>query len=436
MTGGTLVGDDAPVIGFATDSNGVVHGDLFLAIRGARVDGHDYVSSAIANGCSGTLAERSVDGPHILVPDLVQALAKMASGLRDTFSGPVIGVTGSAGKTTTKEFIAAALSPLGDILKTEGNRNTEFTAPLLWAELTSEHRAVVVEMSMRGFGQIAHLANFSRPSTGVVTNIGFSHIEMVGSREGIALAKSELLEALPSDGTAIVWQEDEFLYVLKSKAGGRNLLTFGFGPNSNCRIVSYRPLSWTQCEVVGEIDGQRWSSSLPVVGKHIALNAAAAMAVAYSVGVDVQQAAAGLGNAVLPPMRMQVVELNQAHVLLDTYNASPPSMAAAIQTLADMPVEGSRRAVIGEMRELGDYAEEAHRMVGRSLAGQKLDEVLFVGQSMRWALEEAVSLGIPMRMANDLDDVRQFLRASKAGDAVLVKGSRALELEKALESDK
>lgn len=177
------------VTGFATDNREVKPGDAFLAIAGARVDGHDFVEQALAAGASLAVVERPVDGPHIHVDNLVQALARLGASFRDSFSGPVVGITGSAGKTTTKELVASALSPLGEILKTEGNRNTEFTAPLLWPQIEPETAAVVVEMSMRGFGHIAHLAAFSRPTVGIVTNIGHSHLETVGNRDGIARAK-------------------------------------------------------------------------------------------------------------------------------------------------------------------------------------------------------------------------------------------------------
>ncbi|HEY0867714.1 MAG TPA: UDP-N-acetylmuramoyl-tripeptide--D-alanyl-D-alanine ligase, partial [Fimbriimonas sp.] len=217
---------EAEVTGFATDSREVDPGDLFLAIRGANVDGHDFARKATNEGAVATLAERDVPGPHILVDDVVQALARLARHYRDSFLGPVVGITGSAGKTTTKEFAAAALSPLGPVLKSEGNRNTEFTSPLVWTELTPDHRAAVIEMGMRGFGQIAHLASFSQPTIGVITNIGYSHGEMVGGREGIAKAKGELLDALPKEGWAVLWQDDPFLESLAMKAP--RLRTFGF----------------------------------------------------------------------------------------------------------------------------------------------------------------------------------------------------------------
>jgi UDP-N-acetylmuramoyl-tripeptide--D-alanyl-D-alanine ligase len=400
------------------------------------VDGHDFAPAALQKGAVGALVERPTPGPHILVRDLVAALAKMARAYREVFTGPVVGITGSAGKTTTKEFVAAALGTGGPVLKTEGNRNTEYTAPLLWAELTEAHGSAVVEMSMRGFGQVAHLAEFSRPTIGLITNIGFSHLAMVGSRDGIAQAKGELLDALPSDGVAILWAEDEYREVLKKRAGARKVVTFGASAGADSTITSYRPLDWRTCEVEGLVFGEAWKAVLPAVGRHIASNAAAAIAVSRIVGLDLSASAQCLSDCTLPPMRMQVVPMGGATILLDTYNASPPSMIAAIETLAELPVEGRRRAVLGEMRELGDHTEEAHRQVGRELAKHGLDDVLFVGEAMRWAMEEAGGPGDApghRHFTNEIEEVREFLSGSRHGDAVLVKGSRALELERAID---
>jgi UDP-N-acetylmuramoyl-tripeptide--D-alanyl-D-alanine ligase len=437
LLGGSLNGPAAATVeGFATDSREAAPGILFLAIRGAHVDGHDFVPQALAAGAVAAVVERRVEGPHILVKDLVSALGRMAGRFRDEFTGPVVGITGSAGKTTTKELVAAALSPLGPVLKTRGNRNTEYTAPLLWAEAEPGHRAAVVEMAMRGFGQIAHLASFSRPTVGIVTNIGFSHLEQVGSRKGIAQAKAELLEALPEEGTAVLWHGDLFLDLLRSRSRARRIRTFGFCPSAECQIESYRALGWHTSEVVGTVDGDRWEVRLPFVGRHLALNAAAAVLVARELGVEPQRAADAMAGVELPPMRMEVRPLNGGTVLLDTYNASPPAMLGAIETLAEIPVDGRRLAVIGEMKELGEHGREAHRSVGAALHVHGIDRILFYGDAMADAWNEYVAAGgEPTRfsIAHSIDDVRRFLGEVEAGDAVLVKGSRALELERALE---
>ena len=424
----------ATISSFALDTSEVKPGDLFLAIKGARVDGHDFVPQALAAGAVGALAERPVAGPQILVDNLVQALAKLATHFRAQYNGPVVAITGSAGKTTTKEFVASALSSLGSVLKTPGNRNSEYTSPLLWADLDSDVKAVVVEMAMRGFEQIEHLASFSKPTVGIVTNIGYAHLEMMGSRYGIADAKGELLEALPDDGAAVLWNEDDMLPWLERKTHSR-IWTFGAEAEADCQITDYRILGWESSLVGGTCNGVKWEAKLPAAGRHIALNAAAAVMTASVLGVDAEQAAAHLEEAVLPPMRMEVLDLGGAIILLDNYNASPPSMVAAIETLSEMPVRGKRFAVIGEMRELGNYTENAHRTVGRTLAECVLDRVLFYGPATAAAATEAIANGMArsaISTAKSLEDVTAFLAEMQPGDAALVKGSRALELERAL----
>jgi len=415
----------ATISGFATDSGSVRPGDLFIAIRGARVDGHDFVAQAMAAGAAAALVERPVEEPHLLVPSVVDALAKFGRSFRDEFEGPVIGLTGSAGKTTTKEFLAGALSSLGPVVKTPGNRNTEYTSPLLWAEVELGTKAVVVELAMRGFGQIAHLAQVSRPTIGLITNIGYSHLLQVGSRAGIARAKGELLEALPEDGVCILPADDEFLNELKAIAGSRPVLTFGFVEGADCRVEEYRSEGLTHAEIRGTCRGESWTLTLPAAGRHLASNAAAAILAANVVGIPAQVAAKGLESAELPPMRMEMRERNGATILLDAYNAAPPSVLAAIETLLESPVSGRRLAVLGAMRELGDATEAAHRAVG-AMAG-KLDDVIFVGETAD-LMREAAGKG----ETGDLDAVRAFLDRASVGDVVLIKGSRALELEKAL----
>lgn len=426
---------EAGISGFALDSREAAPGSLFLAIRGARSDGHDHVAQALAAGAVAAIVERPVAGPRIEVPDLVEALARFATGVRDRFPGPVVGVTGSNGKTATKEFAAAALSPLGPVLKSPGNRNTEYTAPLVWADLEADHRAVVAEMAMRGFGQIAHLAEFTKPTCAIVTMIGTSHIEMVGSREGIARAKGEILTAAPP-AAAVLWNEDDFFPTLRAMcAPETRVSTFGFRPEADGQVVGYRALSWDRCVVRARIGTESAEFELPTVGRHQALNAVAALLAASASGVGVSQAAGALGAAALPPLRMQPVDVHGATVLLDTYNASPDSTIAAIRTLTELPCSGRRFAVIGEMRELGDYAESGHRQVGRALAEAALDGAVLVGELTRFTLSEALRAGMPPHLVEErgLDLLGEFLGGLAPGDVCLMKGSRALGLESALE---
>ncbi len=424
---------DAQFTGFALDSRNAKPGDLFLAIKGANADGHEFTRQASDNGAAATIAEREVPGPHILVPNLVDALAKMAVHYRGFFKGPVVGVTGSVGKTTTKEFIAAALSPLGRIAKTEGNRNTEYTAPLLWPALHGDERAAVVEMGMRGFGQIRHLAYFAKPTVGVVTNIGYTHLELVGSREGIAFAKAELFEALPLDGLAVAPTGDDYLGVLRAQAKCP-LETFGFH-SGDARVGSYRAVSWQESRVEFVVHGQTVAAAIPAPGRHMALNAAAALLVAAHCGVNLEEAALKLREAQMPALRMQVVEAGGAKIVLDSYNAAPASFKAALESLAELPCEGSRLVVMGEMRELGAALESAHREVGRMIAASNVARACFVGEATRFAREECLIAGMSedsLTEAKGIEDVRAFVAGAMPGDTILIKGSRALELERAL----
>lgn len=433
--GGTCFGDpDLLVDRFVTDSREVRDGALFLAIRGEKFDGHDFVAGLVDRELKfGTLAERPVGGSGILVDNLITAIAQLGSSHRQTFSGPVIGITGSAGKTTTKELAAAALSPLGKVLKSPGNKNTEYTSPLVWSGL-DDHKVAVIELAMRGFGQVLHLAEIHRPNVAVVTNIGTAHIEMVGSREGIAKAKSEIFAFTGPNDTAILWQEDLYLDLLRQKAP-RNVLTFGFSVDADARIVGYRPLDWSRSEVLISMGGATHRAELPIVGRHQALNAAAAAASAMVAGVDAADAIERLASATMPPMRMEILRHAGTTYVVDTYNANPTATVAALQTLGELPAEGRKLAVLGSMREMGDYAETGYREVGRALAVSGVDFTLLYGDDIGVIYEEAIRAGLPdsrLDIAHSLEEVRGFIGRVSDGDVVLVKGSRALELERSL----
>lgn len=432
--GGHFNGEDAFASGFATDNREIKPRNVFIAIKGERVDGHDFVPSAFASGAVAVLVEKPIHGRYILVDNVVQALANLARSFREEFSGPVIGITGSAGKTTTKEFTASACESLGKVLKTEGNRNSEFTGPLLWPDLTPETKVVVTEMGMRGFGQIAHLAAFNKPTIGVVTNVGYSHVEMVGSREGIATAKAEMLAELPVNGVAVLYSEDEYLGNLIAVAGDRKIRTFGAGGNADCQVTGYQPIDWFSAKVEGVLDGNKWQLTMPTVGRHIANNVAAALLAATEAGVSVQDACAGIEKAKLPPLRMEIRDFQGGTLVLDNYNSNPPAVLAAITTLEEVPTDGKRVVVLGTMRELGEESEEAHRSIGRRLSKAKVDQIFVFGDETQYIeLEYAKRGGDSSRFErlSSLDDLRSKLSFVGSGDTVLVKGSRALEMEKA-----
>lgn len=429
------------VSGFATDNRQVQPGDLFLAIRGANVDGHTFVNQALASGAIGAVVESAhfqpSGQPCIILESLVEALASMGLSFRNEFSGPVVGITGSAGKTTTKEFTVSALSTLGRVIRTEGNRNTEYTSPLAWSEQWEDEngsaRSAVIEMGMRGFGQIAHLASISKPTIAIVTNIGWSHLELVGSREGIAKAKSEILEGLPEDGTAVLWSEDEYLGNLINAAGDRKIVTFGRSGNADCQVTDYKPIDWFQAEISGVLKGKKWKTVMPTVGRHLALNVAAALLAATEAGAPLDSAAEAIGRTQLPPMRMEIRSWKGATLVMDNYNSNPPAVEFALETLADVPVEGQRIVVLGTMRELGEESATGHRNVGRAVARFKPDRVVLIGPDTDKIAAGAIAKGYPAEKisnAASVQDLESAIGAVQRGDAILVKGSRALELER------
>ncbi|MBI3947778.1 MAG: UDP-N-acetylmuramoyl-tripeptide--D-alanyl-D-alanine ligase [Armatimonadetes bacterium] len=365
------------------------------------------------------------------VPDTLKALGDLARWYRSRFDLPVVAVTGSVGKTSTKEMAAAILGERGPTVATQANLNNEIGLPMTLFELESRHVAAVVEMAMRGAGQIAYLAQIARPQIGVVTNIGTSHLELLGSREAIARAKGELLEALPADGAAILPAADPFLPLLRSLSWAP-VVTFGFaGEGKPDVVVAELSVAATESRFVVEAFGERIPVRLPVPGRHNALNAAAAAAAAWQAGSRAPEITAGLESIRLPGMRMRIVQTPSGATLLDdAYNASPQSMAAALEHLHCLP--GRRRvAVLGDMLELGSESEAGHREVGQHAA--TVDLLIAVGERARGIAAGAEDAGLPPERARWCADADAALAAVRAelrpGDAVLVKASRGMRLE-------
>lgn len=420
----------------AVDSRTVKPGDLFCAVRGANVDGHDYADAAIKAGAAGCLLTRDVGvQPAYIVPDIVAAMASIASAIREDFEGTVIGVTGSVGKTSVKEYLAAALSPIGGVLKSEGNQNTEYGLPITWMRLEGTERYVVLEMAMRGLGQIRHLCSFSRPHHGIITSIGTAHIgEVGGSQENILRAKLELFESLPADGVRVYPAEGAFAERL-AKAAGANGVSFGESERADARVLAgaMRPEE-NRTEALFLLDGRRYAASVPGLGRAVARNACAALALASRLGVRLEKAVKGIEHAVLPPDRLTYVRHDTFAVLVDVYNSSPESCIEGLHTLAQIPAE-RRIAVLGEMRELGDESEAAHRRVGAVVAELPIAWLAVVGREAHWIRDEALARGFTGRVDSftHAEDAARVFRSMGSGDVALIKGSRAVHMERALE---
>lgn len=424
------------VCGVQTDSRRIETGNLFVALRGEKFDGHNYLKQVAEQGAVAALVEepQNVDLPQIVVPDTLKALGDLARFHRQRFDIPVVAVTGSYGKTSTRSLIFAVLSAGGETLTSQANFNNEIGLPMTLFQLNKEHKFAVLEMGMRGLGQIDYLAKIAQPTVGVITNIGPQHIELLGNLANIAYAKAELIENLPADGLTVLPADSPFLPMLRGKVPCR-FVTFGLAHDADYRIENVR------AHEIGiafdlHFDGKvQRNIHLPMVGAHNAINAAAAMAVAHQLGIDMAEAAYHLESAQLPGARMRVINApNGVTIIDDCYNAGPDSMRAALETLRDFPGNGRRVAVLGAMRELGEYSDEEHRKLG-ALAGKICDVVVGVGAETQPMMETLRESGHQLfGWSSDANAATAIVLSKlQAGDVVLVKGSRSVGLEVVVE---
>ncbi len=435
--------------GVSTDTRKITPGALFIALKGEHFDGHEYVEQAAQNGAIAALVESSVaakieHNPSptltlIAVPDTLLALGALARAHRQRFAIPVVAVTGSYGKTTTRAMIAAALSAKFNVLTSQGNFNNEIGVPQTLLQLDSSHGAAVIEMGMRGPGQIEYLSQIAAPTIGVITNIGPQHIELLGSVDNIAVAKSEVLRFLPEDGAAVLPADDEYLDFFTDQIEAAQTVTFGTNPSAEYGVnqLSVGENGNVSC-TVHSVGLETVQVQLPLPGEHNAQNAAAALAVAGVLGVSLAAAARALEKVEVPGARMRVLK-NAARgltIIDDCYNAGPTSMRAALETLRDFPQDeetpGRRVAILGAMRELGNYSNAEHRGIG-ALAALCAELVIGVSEETKPLLEEAEAVGaIPFQTqwCEDADEAAEIVgNLLREGDVVLVKGSRSIGLE-------
>ena len=413
-----------------TDTRKIQTGSLFVCLRGERFDGHSFASQAAQLGAAALLVDHPVDAdvPQLVVTDTGKALLQLAGWYRRRFQLPVVGLTGSVGKTTTKEFIALVLGAKYNTLKTQGTLNNEIGVPQMLFRLEDSHTAAVIEMGMNHFGEISRLTRAVAPTVGLITNIGVSHIENLGSRAGILQAKLEILEGMAPDAPLIVNMDNDMLRTVK--LGDRPLLTFAIDDQSADFTATDIAEQGSTTSFTVHHSTFTQPVTIPTVGIHNVYNALAAMAVGYVTGVDPAAAASALANYVPAGMRQNLVQVGGVQVIEDCYNASPDSMRAALQTLGKLPVH-RRYAVLGAMLELGDYAKEAHTQVGKMAAENGIDGVLAYGADAAYIVEAAKQAGLENAR---LFDAKEALAQSLAqqvqpGDGVLFKGSRGMHLE-------
>jgi UDP-N-acetylmuramoyl-tripeptide--D-alanyl-D-alanine ligase len=417
--------------GPAIDSRSVQPGDLFFALHGENQDGHDFVGDAIARGAAGVVVDRPIElsGASVFhTSDSLTALHRIATQQRLRHDVRVIGVTGSVGKTTCKEIVASVLGRNYRVLKSEANYNTDIGIALTLLQLTSDHKRAVLELAMYGRGEIALLAEMASPHVGIVTNIGPVHLERVGWMGGIVEAKGELVEALPSDGLAVLNGDDARTAALAQRTRARTIL---FGESEQCTVrgrdVESHGLDGISFRI--EANGESGDVSCPLPGKHHVYPALAATAVALNEGMSLQEIAGALANVKLEQRLSVTLGPNGSTIIDDSYNASPAAMLAALDLLGEL--EGRRIAVLGDMRELGVAEEEGHRAVGRR-AAECCDVFFVIGDNASITSSAAREAGhADVRILESSDDAAEELRAElRDGDYALIKASRALGLEK------
>lgn len=436
-SGGNLLGDGgASVLRVITDSRQVQAGDLFVALAGDRFDAHEFLGDVASRGAVAALVEEGRgERPRGLavveVDDTLAGLQRIAGAYRQALPADIVGITGSNGKTSTKDFTFAILSKAGSSWCTHGNLNNHIGVPLTLLSGNSEHRYAVVEMGMNHAGEIAPLARMARPKVGIITNIGVAHIEHLGSREAIADEKGSLAMAVPDYGTVVLNAEDDFTPRIESLTGAA-VLRAGIGCGDVQAVDLFHSESGTRFALVHE--GDRVEVRLGVPGKHMVRNAALSAAAAISLGIPLATIAEGLGEIRLTRGRLESREVAGIRFLDDSYNANPDSMEAALATLASLPVEGLRVAVLGRMGELGGHAEDGHRRVGAASVFHCVDWLLTVGSEAKWIADEAVKRGgRRVEHFESAQDAAAALRKEvNSEDLVLVKGSRSAHMERVI----
>lgn len=430
VTGGAVHGDrDMMVSGSASvDSRNLQQGGLFVAIAGERVDGHDFVAQAADAGAAAVLATRMVDGPCVVVDDATVALGRIARKVLDGRQDlRVIGITGSQGKTSAKDLLAQVLAVVGSTIASAGSFNNELGVPLTVLRADDRTRFLVVEMGSRGIGHISTLCNIAPPSIGVVLNVGSAHIGEFGSAANTAIAKGELIEALPVAGTAILNADDARVAAMASRTDAR---VISFGEAGDVALSAVRLSGKGEPQFTLSFEDQSVETSVPRLGIHQAINAAAAAAVGIAEGMSLADIGAALENATAQsPMRMaKTVRQDGIVVINDAYNANPDSMAAALRALAAIGGRGHTYAVLGEMLELGETAVEAHRSVGELAAQLGIYCVVTVGEGAAGIAEGA---GLRAQRVADVDEAVSFLTGRlQPADVVIVKASRGARLER------
>jgi len=433
-------GDGTVVIAkVSSDSRTVKPGELFVALRGENFDGHDFVESAAKAGAAGAIVDSNWKGSApknfalIRAKDTLQAYQELAANYRKSLTLKVVAITGSNGKTSTKDFAAAVLARRFRVTKTEGNFNNHVGMPRTVLDATSQDEVAVWEIGMNHPGEVAALSKIAAPDVVIITNIGVAHIEFMGSREAIADEKGALVEAVSVGGTVILNADDPFSARIAARARAKVVLAGATDGTIRAAEISQSE-DGTEFTILE--GAHRCRAQLPVPGLHMVQNALLAVAAGRVFGVSLEECAAGLAAAPLAKARLQIKKIGGVEFIDDSYNANPDSMKAALRTLAELPAEGKRIAIFGEMRELGSESERGHREVGEAAATLKIDQLIAIGNMAAEIAHGAKDAGLKnTAIVESTAKAAQLLGEIAApGDLVLVKGSRLARTERVIEA--
>ena len=424
--------------GVTTDSRKITEGVLFVALKGENFNGEDFAEDSLKKGAAAVLVSdsaKNISGGVVLkVEDTLTAYQKISQSWRERFQIPVIAITGSNGKTTTKDLTAAALSPLGEIQKTSANFNNEIGVPLTLLGINEHHKAAVVEIGMRGLGQIESLAKIVKPNIGIVINVNETHIEILKSVENIAKAKGELVEAIPSGGAVILNADNDFTAEMKKLAkNGVKIITYGIENPADLTAKNI-VIEDTSTEFRLNYGDEIFDFEIPIIGRHNVSNALAAIAAGLTLGLSIKEIQHGFSTLATTKMRFEVIRRDGVTIVNDAYNASPASMRAAIQTVAEI-YEGRKIAVLGDMLELGEISKKVHREVGEELAKNNFDTLITLGELGKFIADGAKDAGLKniFTASTHEEAAKKILEIMQDGDTILFKASHGMHFEKIIE---
>ncbi len=431
--------EDDILTGLSTDTRRLKGGELFAAIKGQRFDGHNFILDAISKGAGCVLIQEGCitnanfntqDVSVVCVHNSIVALGDIANFHRSRFNIPLIGITGSNGKTTTKEMISAILAKKMNILKNFGTENNQIGVPITLMRLTSEHKIAVLEMGTNHLGEIGRLSEIARPTRAVITNIGPSHLEYLKDTDTVMKAKCEILEYLEKDAKVAINADDEFLKYLNT-----DFETIRFGLDKG--LDFYADNIFFEPEGIRFRLNGKWDIAIPVVGRHNVYNALGAIAATWDFGVDIGDIKEALSEFRLPNMRMEVRKVGDIKIINDSYNSNPLSMKEAIEALSDLSTDGRKILIAGDMLELGSLSGRFHHLVGRQAAQSGVDLIVAVGKLAEHIAAGAQEAGMSQKKIKLCNITREACEAVptliKKGDTILVKGSRAMRMEQIVE---